>query len=309
MTLNPVPVVLERRSSVSKPEPGEFKVSAIGSCRVVGPLRRAGRDAGFKLNQSGVFGYCHSSSEALQQLRVLQDDLILPDYLLPVLAPRSVDNPDARTLHDPSDMYFVELSSAKILSVDGFCIQLNYFTRHFESFFEDRNRSRAFWRAVREDDTAARKEVLDASPSRLPQDRYLLENLRMSMSTAEGLAADISAIKSMVPNVLFVTHFNARKHDGMRLAARETYLRTLRHALKSCAVRYFDPTDYVEAFGQTLALKDPNGSLSHYSDDFETYLCDNWVTRYIQPLAQLHAGQPDRVTFIREPAHTTAAAG
>ena len=309
MTLNPEPVVLERRSLVQTSGPQQFRVSAIGSCRVVGPLRRAGPDAGFALNQSGVFGYCHSSSEALQQLRVLRGDLILPEYLLPVLAPRCAENPEIRSLHEPSDMYFIELSSAKILSVDGFCIQLNYFTRHFESFFEDRDRARAFWRAVRENDTAARKEVLDASPSRLPQDRYLLENLRMDMSTLDGLVSDICTIESIVPHALFVTHFAARKHDGVMLAAREAYLKTLRKALQTSAVQYFDPSDYVEAFGQAQALKDPDGSLSHYSDEFESYLCANWVTRYIQPLAQFHEQQPQRIPVLPQRPQQAAATG
>jgi len=276
---------------VADPEPELFRVTAIGSCRVVGPLRHANASTDFALNQSGVYGYCHSSAEALQQLRVLQGEQDLPEHVLPIAAPRNADNPDATTVHLPSDLYVVELSSAKVITVDGFCVQLNYLTRHFETFFEDRARSRAYWRAVREEDAAARKAVLDNAPARLPDDRYILDNLQMEMSDEASLLADIKEINASVPNALFVTHFAARKHDGVPLAAREAYLRTLRRALQAADVRYFDPSDYVEAFGQSNALKDPDGSLSHYSVMFEKFLCDNWVNRYIQPLVHLRGMQ------------------
>ncbi len=267
----------------------QVSVTAIGSCRVVGPLRRAGKEDGFKLNQTGVYGYCHSSAEAVQQLRVLNGALTLPEYLLPVIAPRTAESPNGHKPHKRSDFYFVELSSAKILSVDGICVQLNYFTRHFETFFSDRNRARAFWRAVREGDDTQRKEVLDHGAQRLPADQYMLENLKMEMSTPEGLRDDIDLLMSIAPRVLFVTHFNAKKHDGGYLAARESYLAMLRGALRASNARYFDPSDYVEAYGQSEALKDPDGSLSHYSDAFEDYLYQNWLSRYIRPLVQLHA--------------------
>lgn len=267
-----------------EPDPG-VSVTAVGSCRVLGPLRKAGSDACFSLNQSGVYGYCHSSAEALQQLRVLNGTFRLPEHLLPVVAPRSAETESLAASHIPSDMYIVELSSAKILTIDGVCVQLNYFTRHFQSFFSDRQKSRAFWKAVRENDFEARKSVIDAGPERLPTDRYMLENLRMELSSEESLSEDINAITSLVPHALFVTHFNARKRDGLLLSARENYLRSAVRALETSGVKYFDPSDYVEAFGQSEALADSTGSLSHYSEEFEAFLCNNWTTRYIKPLA------------------------
>lgn len=309
MPPSPASIMLDRPLGALPNTDKTLKVTAIGSCRVVGPLRRAPKSSPFKLNQSGVFGYCHSSAEALQQISVLRGDTELPDHLLPVLAPRKADNPGHASKHTPSDMYIVELSSAKILSVDGYCIQLNYFTRHFESFFANHMRARAFWRAVRERDTAARQAVLNEGPNRLPADRYLLDSLQMEMSSCDVLRQDIAAIRDLVPNVLFVTHFDARKRDGALLTAREAYLNMLRDALKSCNATYFDPSDYVAAFGQSQALKDPDGSLSHYSDAFEDYLCHNWVTRYIEPLAQAKCALPGRTGHDNLRAAARAAMG
>ena len=266
--------------------PAAVNVTAIGSCRIMGPLRHALADDCFKLNQSGVYGYCHSSAEAVQQLKVLQGDFGLPKHLLPLTSPKHAENLNARRAHVPSDLYVVELSSAKILTIDGVCIQLNYFTRHFASFFADRERSRAYWRAVREDDDAERRTVLDTGPQLHQRDRYLLDQLTMRLSSCDDLARDIAEIQERVPNVLFVTHFDAKKRDGAFLVARQAYLQSVRAALRKMGAIFFDPSDYVEAFGQSEALYDPNGSLTHYSEPFEQFLGQNWRSRYIEPLCE-----------------------
>lgn len=285
----PVPSATQQQAASSHAD-AQFKVTAIGSCRVAGPLRRASQSGCFTLNQAGVYGYCHSSAEALQQIEVLQTTRELPEHLLPVVAPNHVTQVPGFVAHQTSDLYFVELSSAKVLSVDGICVQLNYLTRHLEAFFSDRLRARAYWQAVRQGDRAARQHTLSSygAATRLDDgQRHILDALELRMSDEISLARDIDAICDRVPDVLFVTHFNARKHDGSWLHSRETYIETAKRALKDTNARYFDPSDYVEAFGQDDALQDPEGSLSHYSEAFETYLCQNWISRYIKPLAQM----------------------
>ena len=289
--------------------PAEFNVTAIGSCRILGPLRHALADDCYKLNQSGVYGYCHSSAEAVQQLKVLQGDTELPEHLLPLTSPKHAENLNARRAHVTSDLYVVELSSAKILTIDSVCIQLNYFTRHFASFFADRERSRAYWRAVREDDHAERCAVLDSGPQLKPADRYLLDQLKLRLSSHEDLVCDITEVQERVPNVLFVTHFDAKKHDGALLVARQAYLQSVRAALRKTDAIFFDPSDYVEAFGQSEALDDPNGSLTHYSEAFEQFLGQNWRSRYIEPLYEEQLKKVDRTKHFQNVRNSVAAFG
>lgn len=286
-----------------------LRVTSVGSCRVVGPLRRAAAGGEFVLNQTGVYGYCHSSAEAVQQVQVLRGERVLPAHLLPVVAPRLAGGARDHTPHVPSQLYFVELSSAKELRIDGVHVQLNYFTRHLREFFADPDRARAYWRTVRAGDPRALRALVADDPVAAQQtaaDRYLLASLTMRLTTAAQMAADIRAIQARLPNVLFVTHFNAADENGDPVPARADFIALARTALKDTGAIYFDPSDYVEAYGQADAIDSHQGSLSHYTGTFEAFLARNWMTRYIQPLADgLHESQararhraaPDELIF------------
>lgn len=270
------------------PSASPFRVTAIGSCRVASPLRQVRPDAGFELNQTGIYGYCHSSREALQQLRILQGDGDLPNAVLPLVAPSLGGAGLGRRPHVPSDFYVIELCSAKELTIDGTSVQLNYLTRHFEHFFDDRDRARSFWRLARKgepDTLLAWLEDQDPYWALSPEDRRLLAGTRLSMTTEEGLRRDIAEIARRVPALLFVTHFQARRHDGAHLKARSEFISLARSVLKAMDMPFFDPSDYVEAYGQAAALDDAAQSLSHYAPGFEAFLSDHWVRRYIQPAA------------------------
>lgn len=266
-----------------------LQVTAIGSCRVAGPLRQATTADGFRLNQKGVHGYCHSSAEALQQVKVLQGENKIPPELAPLVAPtaqRSVSHP-------PSDLYIVEICSAKLLSTHGYAVQLNYLTRHFADFFSNRDRARAFWRLAMADDREAICSFLADEPTFAAlskQDQEILKDLRMEMATRTRLRSDIRQICDRLPNVLFVTHFNVRKHDGAVLKARSDFIDLLRSVLDDMGQRYFDPSEYVETFGMKAALAKGSHALTHYAPEFENLLLDNWLRRYIWPLdASRHA--------------------
>jgi len=296
-------------SAIPQPRPVQdhrdaaFLVSAIGSCRVAGPLRKAKGADGFAFNQTGVYGYCHSSAEALQQLRVLQGELTIPAELEPLIAPSGLRSEP----HVPSDMYFVEICSAKQITTHGYSVQLNYLTRKYEDFFSDKERVRAFWRHAREGDAAKMQAFLleeRAFWSLDETDRDLLKDIRLELATPASLEADVLGIQERVPAALFVTHFNATKHDGTLLHARKAFIDLATSVFKACNLPFFDPTDYVGAYGVGRALAHGNQSLTHYSEDFEAVLLDNWVRRYVRPaMTRVEAGrrttaQPPIVTKL-----------
>jgi len=106
------------------------------------------------------------------------------------------------------------------------------------------------------------------------------------MTTPEMMAAEIEAIKSRVPAHLFVTHFDASDANGHALKARKEFLGMAREALTGCGVNWFDPSDYVKAFGQTAALDQSTASLTHYTPAFEKLLASNWWHHHIEPMRQ-----------------------
>jgi hypothetical protein len=86
-----------------------MRVTPIGSCRIVDPLRRASKVHPIKLGMSGVYGYTHSSAEALQLIRYLLEGISPgPPELLPLIC-RSAGAVKQRP-RNLSDLYLVELS-------------------------------------------------------------------------------------------------------------------------------------------------------------------------------------------------------
>ena len=285
------PAAKETRVSDCTPA-ADFRVTAIGSCRLIGPLRAGQKDAEYSLNQVGVYGYCHSAAEATQQLRVLQGEQVLPDHLRPVLAPGY--DVDCTREHKTSDLYVIEICSAKELYVDDHLVQLNYLKRHFEGFFSDRARSREFWKLSKPGEILDKAQFLAGLPefgALSASDQHILRELRLGETSASALRQNVEEIMERSPDTLIVTHFKARKHDGSHLKNRSDFINLLSSELRDLGVQFFDPSDYVEATGQNIALADQGSSLSHYSQRFEEFLAHHWNTRYIEPRRQSKVGQ------------------
>jgi len=301
-------------AGLSAPEPaalrpadaGPMNVTAIGSCRVSGPLRRATDQAPFRLNQTGIYGYCHSSAEALQQAEILHGVTHLPKGLDHLLAPSG----QSAARHVPSHLYFVELSSAKVLTVDGVAIQLNYFSQHFNEILKDPTFARAYWRLARDGSASAMREFLSESDryQQLPRnDRYVLANLRLTISTPASLGRDIEALASLLGDVVFVTHFSAQSGSGL-LRARQEYIEMLRDVLSERQVTFYDPSEHVARFGQREALESDGASLTHYSETFQNFLCETWSRTLIEPRAAKRRPSQLRSLPASEPPEAALAA-
>ncbi len=282
-----------------------FSITAIGSCRIVGPLRILQQKEPVVLNQSGVYGYSHSCTELRKHLTHLLNDTRPPQELMPVLAPREDAPTQVVTRHKPSDYYVFELSSAKHLSVEGHPVQLNYLNRHFRDFFSNVDRTRAFWAKAKALNPKDMEDFLIDIPEyrALPEsDQKILRNLELRSATPETLRQDIDAIRNKVPDHLFITHFDAISKDGHLLKARAEYLKMVRAALIECNAKWYDPTQSIVAFGQDLALDDPEASLSHFSYSFEQYLANNWWLRFIAPVCKEKHMDSDLRNRIRQTA-------
>jgi len=202
--------VVERQPNAVVESGQMFSIAPIGSCRISTPLRLGQEDYGYALNKSRNYGYCHSPAEAVQMARFMLGKSKFPKELWPLIA-RGVDyDTTHRAKHAKADLYIVELSSAKEITIDGICVQLNYLTAAYRSFFENSARARHFWEHAAEGDQIAIDINLNGAQLS-PEDIALLRRIRLNLVTEESLAENIALLRQMLPNVMFVTHVNARR--------------------------------------------------------------------------------------------------
>ena len=259
-----------------------FSITPIGSCRVSAPLRLTQKDYGFALNKSRTYGYCHSPAEAVQMARFMKGQLTPPLALWPLIA-RGVDR-DATlaTEHRPADLYLVELSSAKEITIDGVCVQLNYLTAEFRAFFENNARARHFWEHAAEGDQDAIDRNLNGT--QLDADRIdLLRRIRLNIVTEETLRANVAQLQQLLPNILFITHVNALQTDGSPLATRAHFIEMVNRVVGECGGQVFDPTPLMQQVGQRAAIADHSEGLAHFTEDFSRRVVREWHSRAIAP--------------------------
>lgn len=261
-------------------------ISAIGSCRIGTPFKSASTFHPVMNNTTRVYGYTHTSAEALQQIKFLHEDFTPPPEVLPLLMPSTDYEALQTSIHPPSDMYFIELSSAKALRIFGVEVQLNYVSRHFADFFADTARTRAFWHLSSESSGAERQVFLaeqHAFHALSHADQDLLANLTLQLATPETLACDIAEIQERTPRCVFVTHCNANGKNGQPLPSRANFIDMAESVCMAQNANLFNPTASMQAFGQNAALSDPDTSLSHYSTEFGEFMFAGLFDRFIAP--------------------------
>jgi tetratricopeptide (TPR) repeat protein len=270
-----------------------MRVTPIGSCRIVDPLRRASKVHPIKLGMSGVYGYTHSSAEALQLIRYLLEGISPgPPELLPLIC-RSAGAVKQRP-RNLSDLYLVELSSAKVISVADTILQQNYLKSHLADFFDDHGRSRKFWLFAR----GARREALHNWLAREPaflkqpeEYRKVLANVTMRTVTLDELIEDMREIVGRLLRVVFITHCNARLPSGEMLQGRSQFIELVKVAGATVGCPVYDPTHLMSKVGQDKAMARGSTALAHYTRDFETLLYEDWVDAFGLPHATRKGNQ------------------
>ena len=265
------------------------RITAIGSCRISTPFKTAPAIHPVINNTDRIYGYTHSSAEALQQIKFLQTEFAPTPTVLPLLMPNSDHEALATKTHITSDIYFVEISSAKELEIEGVQVQLNYLTRHFADFFADPARARDFWRLADGQQETVKKTYLEGQESyrTLGQaDREMLRLLTRKMTTPASLQRDMRELRERLPNVVFVTHCNALTNANTPIASRSAYIAMVKEAAYDLGIPCFDPTVSMQAFGQHATMSDPDSGLSHYAPEFGDFLFDGLFDRYIAPTGQ-----------------------
>ncbi len=259
-------------------------VTALGSCRVTNPVRKAVAKYPIILNNSRVYGYVHSAAEVVQQIRFLKNRFDIPAQAHPLLMPLVDAMVHEKAIHRRSDIYIVEISSAKIVRVGSTCVQWNHVCRHFDPFLDNPQRAKTFWTLAKKSNPTEKRSFLDADPvfrrlSAIDQD--LLRQMELEIVDDISLTIDIETIMQELPKVLFVTHCNPLLPTGQPIPSRAKFNELLTRVLRDCGANYCDPTQLIAQFGQDKAMRNELGSLTHYTDDFEAALFADWYQTHL----------------------------
>ncbi|WP_281857511.1 hypothetical protein [Litoreibacter halocynthiae] len=263
-----------------------FTITPIGSCRITTPLRRGQSVHGFNLNMERCYGYCHSPAEAVQMARFMQGAADIPHDVWPLVSRAQDLSAVSANAHEASDLYVVELASAKEVTIDGVSIQLNYLNATFSEFFADTTRAQSFWALAESGDRAEQLAFLDQHWAATPQqqeDARMLGKMRLQFVTRDSLQRDIKTLTEMLPDVLFVSHVDARKEDGRPIGSRSRFIEMVSEEVTLAGCKFFNPTDLMDVFGQSAAIEDESAGLAHFTDAFARGIMDQWMGKVIAP--------------------------
>jgi tetratricopeptide (TPR) repeat protein len=265
-----------------------FSIAPIGTCRIHTPLRRGAGRYPFRPLLARNYGFVHTSSEAIQQLQFMFGKKDIPaDVRTLTFRPGSTETFEKKS-YPGADLYLVEISSRKLLTVDDHPIQMNYMARHFGDFFADKKRARLFWSMATPNQMAERSQWLerDFAFQRLsPADRDLLARIQRRDLKDEEIEAQMQQIADMVgkDKLAFVTHVNADTPDNMPVEQRRDLINVVRAIAKKMNVACYDPTPLMRKLGQANAMENGGLDLTHYTDLFSDQLCEAWYTDFVVP--------------------------
>lgn len=264
-------------------------ITPIGSCRITAPLRLCRSSHGFRLNMARTYGYCHSSAEAVQYLRFLKGEFAPDPTLWPLISLRPSYEVIAAQDHVASDLYVIELCSAKMVRVGEQCIQLNYLQRAFRPFFKDKERALAFNRLAIAGDGEALGAWLDTNWSATPrqiEDSRILRQVRIEMVSEATLTRDVHTLMEEADEVLFVTHVDALTEAGTSVPGRGAFIEMVKSVCRRLGARVYEPTALMREFGQSAAIEDYSTSLAHFTDDFSRRVLDDWYEHTIHDMIE-----------------------
>lgn len=266
-----------------------FKITPIGSCRIHRPMREYGQRLGFQLNTKRVIGLMHSSAEAVQQMHAFASDFTPKKQLWPLINRNKDFEKFQAEVHEKSDIYIIELSSAKVIKIGDTALQLNYLNAHFKDFFSDRQRAIAFTQNCMKNDPSAVDAFLKDTWSSTPEQRKDSETLRwieISMATEQSIYEDICKLQEGLTEIMIVTHVNAKNEHRAPLLSRQKYINQVVAAANRASARLYNPTDLMETIGQENAIEDHSTSLAHFTGAFNSLIFADWFESALLPIME-----------------------
>ncbi|STX81346.1 Vi polysaccharide biosynthesis protein TviD [Legionella busanensis] len=265
-----------------------IKITPIGSCRIHNPFKKFNFKTYSQLNTTDIYGFTHTSAEALQQLKYLQGDYLPSKEIHPILSPRLRFNKNQlRKKTAPSDLYFVEISSAKVAMVNDEYVQMNYIYVYFSEFFLDPERTKKFWSLAAKPNKEELLSFLQADPiyKTYPKEKQkLLSKISVKQMTPDELKQDMIEITNRVKNVVYITHCNVKLPDMSYISSRDNWIKTIEKTGKDIGCKVYNPTHLMMVLGQSLSLQKNGLDSTHYTPLFENRIFNDLQRLYIEPL-------------------------
>jgi tetratricopeptide (TPR) repeat protein len=266
-----------------------IKITPIGTCRIHNPLKKFISKSYLQLNTADIYGFIHTSAEALQQIKYLQGDYLPSKGIHPILSSRlRFNKSELKQKSLTSDLYFVEISSAKTVFVDNEYVQMNYIYVHFSEFFLEPSRARKFWSLAAHSDKEELLTFLQETPcyKTYPKEKQeLLSKISVKHMTEYELRRDMMEINNRLPNVIFITHCNVKLPDMTSINSREKWIKTIEKIGKEIGCKVYNPTHLMTVLGQSVSLQKNGLDSTHYTSLFERQIFNDLHRLYIEPLS------------------------
>lgn len=262
-----------------------LKIAPIGTCRIHTPFRRAAAQFEISPCHFRNYGFTHTSSEALQQLRFIHGEIEFDEDVAKLLFRPDAVIPKFKEMDEKPDIYFVEISSGKNIVIDDLAVQMNYTYRYFSEFFSDADRTRKFWSLASGNNREAQSEWLQQQPvfKKLnAKDRSMLDKMELTYQGKAEIARDMKKILGMIgaENLIFTTHVNALNPDDRKIASRDKLIQEVEAVADSLNVRCYNPTELMLGYGQSKAMEKGGLDLTHFTPAFSDILFADWNKRF-----------------------------
>lgn len=251
----------------------------------------------FVLDNRLLYGYTHNTKEAIQAIRYMRGDLSIPASLWPFISGQShrEGNPKLGQGSIPAeDRHVVEISSIKVLELDGYQLQLVRFKEAL-AFCPDLRK--IFFEHGSAEARAERLRQLQASPTyaRVPESvQHVLAQTVLRTQTAAEIEGDLKQIALLLgPAFVLVTHCNAMNAHGELIADRAKMVDRVSRACARAGITLVDPGSLLAAYGQERGMPDDGRDTAHYTPAFARLvgkeICDKLLG--VQETAALPEGE------------------
>lgn len=242
-------------------------VLALGSCRIVRPLRTLHSSGEIRLlnHDHHLQWFTHTAAAARQSAEVLAGVTTIPPEYREVVFETHLDLPENLRHPGPMnlDLVIVEVGTWKQQRLAG--LELNGHKVY----------------GVAERNGYAGRHVMHGRTADLPEG-HLLKHVTYSRAEQEEIARDLLRIRELLgAAVMTVNPTYSESSDGLQIPERAKLTEQLRQIEAQHGFPLYDTKDVILEHGIDVALKDPN----HYRTDFEPVVAEH-MHRVIQQVAR-----------------------
>ncbi|QEN87672.1 hypothetical protein FZC33_15695 [Labrys sp. KNU-23] len=271
-----------------------MKIFVLGSCRLHRPMEEIAATGRCTYSYGRSRAYLHSVGEAVQRLRWMRGEGLIPDGMAPYVFSTErtpVLSANAQREQTKADFLLVEVASEKELICDGVYLQLNYLNHHLLSPLGEGGK--AWWKEMLQKRriSAATAEKVIASEQFAEAgfgeaEARILRDTYCEIADENALRLSLAELKRLWGKPMAaVSHVGLPLQDGRVLHSREAFIARVKKVGAELGIPVFEPRGVIEAVGRTRALERQGADLDHYDPNFEQMYGWYLLNRVIKPNA------------------------